>query len=372
MSSMIDISELRTGYVLGAPIYDDQNVKLLGQGVQITDTFIRKLRRRGTRSIQVTEEDLAKLRGWKLSVDSPADAKPPGPSEVESKQASRIDQARFSRYLATISQVGRQARTYSSPLRMIRESARLAAAALDAEHYGFGLVFPHTAGISFFLGARSASGQHQKLQRHRLGLPGTKSFMALSMASDSATFVQDLAADDRVRDEVLTKLEIISAAAVPLYRGTLRAGTMAVFYQHGRQLDDHDLSFLETIANIVTVPTEFDVSELEAESEDVDDLTIMMNRRYDYHCWQGIAPLLGDELPLRSSYEEVLCRDISMGGFSFYYPSRPGFNHLAVALGKPPHLKQMKATIVSCSGAELDGQPCALVGCRFAGPLVTN
>jgi hypothetical protein len=369
MPATIDISELRIGYVLGAPIFDDKNVKLLGQGVTIAEKFIHQLRRRGIRSVQVTEDDLARLRGWTLSVDAPSDVAAKRPSAASKEPDSRIDQGRFRRYLSTISDIGRQSRTNVGPLKMIRESAQLAAAALRAEHYGFGLIFPNTEGVSFFVGARNPGTADQKLQRYHLDLCGNTSLMAASMASDSPLFVQNLADDKRFSDEILLALDIESVAAVPLHRGMIRSGTMAVFYDETRKLDDHDLSFFETVANIVTVPTNIDASEWTAESNGVDELPI--SRRYDYRCWQSIAPLDGEQAPVRTAYEEVLCRDISTGGFSFYYPRRPEFSQLAVALGQPPNLKQMKATVVSCCGTEVEGEPCALVGCRFTGPLAT-
>lgn len=381
MSSRIDISELRVGYVLGAPIYDDANVKLLGQGVSITEKFISQLRRRGIRSVQVTEEDLAKLRGWKLSVDRPAQVPPaasPGTAEtaVPADPEPRVDHARFRRYLAAISQVGRQTRTNISPLRMIREAAQQAARALQAEHFGFGLVIPDRPGMSLFLGAPTAQNEApQKLVLHNVEISTNRSLLVASLTAGGPQVV-DNADDDRWHDELLQQLHIKSAVTAPLHRGTLRAGIMAMLYTQPRTLDDHDLAFLETVANIVTVPTTMEPAELAAEAEPATEAVTPddphANRKYDYRCWQGITPLDGERGPQQTAYEEVLCRDISMRGFSFYYPRRPDFQQLAVALGQPPNLKQMKATVVSCQGTEVDGEPCALVSCQFAGPLLSS
>lgn len=370
MSATIDISELRIGYTLGAPIYDEKNVKLLGQGVTIAEKFISQLRRRGIRTVQVTEDDLAKLRGWRLSVDPSPERAPNASSANLPEPESRIDQTRFRRFLAAISQVGRRARTTVRPFRIIRDAAQLAADALHAEHYGFGLALPNNQGMTFLLGARASHGEQHKLSLYNLELADDQSLLTASLAANSPLLVENLLAGKRFSDEFLAELQIQSAVLAPLYRGTLRAGSMALFYRQAKRLDDHDLSFFETIANIVTVPREIDPDELNAEADDLNDLK--MNRRYDYHCWQGIAPLDGEQIPSPAAYEEVLCHDISMGGFSFYYPRRPGFSQLAVALGKPPHLKQMKAVVVSCCGTEVDGAPCALVGCRFAGPLIAS
>ena len=71
MTTTIDISELRLGCLLDDPVYDDKNVTLLGKGETITRSFVSELRRQGVREVQVTDEDLAKLRGWRLSVNSP-------------------------------------------------------------------------------------------------------------------------------------------------------------------------------------------------------------------------------------------------------------------------------------------------------------
>ncbi|MDP6469190.1 MAG: GAF domain-containing protein [Pirellulaceae bacterium] len=377
MPATVDISVLRIGYVLDAPIYHDKNVKLLGRGSTITEDFVHQLQRRGIRKVQVAINDLAKLRGWKLSVDSPSDviAKSHVKREevspaVKPESESRINPPRFLRYMDTMSRVGRQARTNVGPLKMICESAQLAADALQAEYFGFGLTLSSTDGMTVFLGTRASHGTNQKLSRYELELPATRSFLSAPMASGSPLFVEDLAADDRFSDDFLAGLQIESAAAVPLHRRTLRAGSMAVFYHETKKLDDQDLSFFETIANIVTVPTHIDVAELDAESNAIEELTTY--RRYEFHCRQRIAPMDGEQLPLRSSFEEVLCHDISRCGISFYYPRRPEFTYLTVALGQPPRLKQMKATVVSCWDTDVDGEPCTLVRCRFASPRMTS
>jgi hypothetical protein len=295
MPTTIDISELRLGCVLDAPIYHERNVKLLGKGVTITRKFIRQLRCHGVREVQVAEDDLAKLRGWRLSVNSPPqvirrmDGKTGVPSSL--KFGSRIEHAKLSRYMAAISQVGRQTRNAVGPLQMIRQASQLAAHALHAEYFGFGLTLVSTAGMTVFLGKRSSHEEHQKLSRYELEIPANRSLFPSSMESASPLVVEDMSIDDRFHDEILAKHKVKSAAAVPLYRRSFRAGSMAVFFCQARKLDRYDLSFLETIANIISVPVQIDVVELNAES--TSNQEIMANRRYDYHCWQSIAPMVG-------------------------------------------------------------------------------
>ena len=57
------VSLLRGGIVLGCPIYDKQNGKLLGEGIALTDQFIEGLKRRGIQSVVMNAEDLENLKG---------------------------------------------------------------------------------------------------------------------------------------------------------------------------------------------------------------------------------------------------------------------------------------------------------------------
>ncbi len=90
-------------------------------------------------------------------------------------------------------------------------------------------------------------------------------------------------------------------------------------------------------------------------------------RTYQYR--QLIAPLLGNRLPARNRFFEVVCEDISAGGIAFYLDSRPGFERVVVGLGQPPQLTFFTADIVRIAETEADGRRQFLVGCRFTGRI---
>lgn len=90
-------------------------------------------------------------------------------------------------------------------------------------------------------------------------------------------------------------------------------------------------------------------------------------RTYQYR--QLIAPLIGDRLPARNRFFEVVCEDISAGGVAFYLDARPDFKRVVVGLGQPPQLTFFTADIVRIAETEADGRRQFLVGCRFTGRI---
>lgn len=90
-------------------------------------------------------------------------------------------------------------------------------------------------------------------------------------------------------------------------------------------------------------------------------------RFYQYR--QLIAPLIGDRLPARNRFFEVICEDISAGGISFYLDTPPDFKRVVVGLGQPPRLSLFTAEIVRVAQNEIDGRRQFLVGCRFTGRI---
>ncbi len=116
-------------------------------------------------------------------------------------------------------------------------------------------------------------------------------------------------------------------------------------------------------------------------------------RRRSFLSSQRIAPRRGPGVPDESQFFEVPCHDLSRGGFSFFFPSRPDFDSLAVAFGTPPEVIYMAAEVAHCEDVlvdssgevrpvggpgeqcdqqDLDGRtatPMVMVGCRFNGRL---
>ena len=112
-------------------------------------------------------------------------------------------------------------------------------------------------------------------------------------------------------------------------------------------------------------------------------------RRRSFLSSQRIAPRRGPGVPDESQFFEVPCHDLSRGGFSFFFASRPDFDSLAVAFGTPPEVIYMAAEVAHCEdvlvdssgevlpargpGEQFDPQdldrrtatPMVMVGCRF-------
>jgi diguanylate cyclase (GGDEF)-like protein len=82
---------------------------------------------------------------------------------------------------------------------------------------------------------------------------------------------------------------------------------------------------------------------------------------------QFIAPYRDGKLPTREMFQQVLCHDISSGGFSFILPHPPEFDSIVVALGMPPNVTYLSGQIVHSRATNPDGQSLYIVGCRFLG-----
>jgi PAS domain S-box-containing protein len=80
---------------------------------------------------------------------------------------------------------------------------------------------------------------------------------------------------------------------------------------------------------------------------------------------QKIAPLRGATSPSPEQFFEVLCEDLSAGGFSFYLDRRPDFNQLVVMLGQEPEISYLTAQVVRNTPKKIQGREMFLIGCRF-------
>lgn len=92
-------------------------------------------------------------------------------------------------------------------------------------------------------------------------------------------------------------------------------------------------------------------------------------RRSNYRCIQRLAPCTGDQVPGMSEFQEVVCQDLSAGGFSYLASAPPDTETLAVELGKAPVLIYVTACVVHVSEIRSGAERQYLVGCRFTGRL---
>jgi hypothetical protein len=91
--------------------------------------------------------------------------------------------------------------------------------------------------------------------------------------------------------------------------------------------------------------------------------------RYTFGVEQRIAGVVEGRPPEPDGMETVRCIDLSRDGFAFYYPRRPDFQQLAIALGIEPDIVWMAARIVHVEMIELCGSLVFRVGCRFTEQL---
>lgn len=89
------------------------------------------------------------------------------------------------------------------------------------------------------------------------------------------------------------------------------------------------------------------------------------NIRRAYPYVQAVAPIVGKDLPPRSTFREVRCRDISPAGFSYLSPVSPKHRQVVVAFGSAPRLIYLKAEIIHVSPAKYNGVNVFHVGCRY-------
>ncbi|MCR4412451.1 MAG: PAS domain S-box protein [Thermoguttaceae bacterium] len=91
--------------------------------------------------------------------------------------------------------------------------------------------------------------------------------------------------------------------------------------------------------------------------------------RRDYRYRQKIAPMVDGLRPSKRSFFEVVCRDISAGGISFYMNRLPDFDTLVLALGNEPAVSHFTARVMRVARVEEEGRIRYLVGCRFLGRI---
>lgn len=89
--------------------------------------------------------------------------------------------------------------------------------------------------------------------------------------------------------------------------------------------------------------------------------------RQPYPYRQFVGPILAGQLPDRRRLVKVLCRDIAPGGVSFLSPTPPVADSFVVALGRPPRLTYLTASVAHVTRVEHEGRKMYLIGCNYTG-----
>jgi PAS domain-containing protein len=92
-------------------------------------------------------------------------------------------------------------------------------------------------------------------------------------------------------------------------------------------------------------------------------------RRSFPYC-QRIAPILDGKRPDLSEFQEILCNDISAGGFSFVSDASPASESYVVALGSPPKFTFLTARVAHVTPVKHEGRRRYLIGCHYVGRVV--
>jgi hypothetical protein len=88
-------------------------------------------------------------------------------------------------------------------------------------------------------------------------------------------------------------------------------------------------------------------------------------RRFAFLRKQLVAPVTGDEIPDDPEFVEVLFRDLSTGGFSFYTPEEFPVDRLVAKLGAAPETVTVLARVVRQGEVWHDGHWVFHVGCEI-------
>jgi hypothetical protein len=86
--------------------------------------------------------------------------------------------------------------------------------------------------------------------------------------------------------------------------------------------------------------------------------------RWSYAVTQLVAFHEEDQQPTKEMLQAVRCRNISLGGISFFLPGPPPSQHCTFVLGRPPGLMFVRARVAHSEPREASSQEW-LVGCQF-------
>jgi len=87
--------------------------------------------------------------------------------------------------------------------------------------------------------------------------------------------------------------------------------------------------------------------------------------RHPYSVNQSFAPVVNGKMPSREMFRPMRCRDISLGGISFYWPREPEFTEIVIELGTTDDKRYVRAKVLGCIVADPQ-LPEYIVRCKFS------
>jgi hypothetical protein len=174
-------------------------------------------------------------------------------------------------------------------------------------------------------------------------------------ASPSAGKVDRLAYQAAVNTLLEQALQVSTLASAGNQQGVDDA--ISKLGRAASALERSSLSYSFSMAELTGLATQPDGNELESEGA-------MANERRPYPTWQYVAPY-DEAMPDPSTFQDVFCHDISVGGVSYLSAEVPTDLQLCISLGNSPDWLMMEAQVANHRAVEYKGLPMYLVGCRF-------
>ncbi|MBP87798.1 MAG: hypothetical protein CMJ64_13925 [Planctomycetaceae bacterium] len=325
----VDISTLRVGAALSSPINDEAGMKLLGEGVEITENLLRRLRDRGISRVAIGQADLSMLQELNSTATDAADA-------TDFREASARGARR---QLVALTMLGRRSRKNVDPVSLLNESALMCADSLYADRYAIALLSSEDT-LRLRVGTRAVTGRVPETECRDLPAGSNDSLAAYTIEQDEPITVAELATDERFCDEFLEDLGVVSALSAPIFYGADTIGAVSIYSSTPREFTEEESLFVEAMGGLVAVSAKQAIKahapQPPTETHDADQGTAENRRhqRFEYDLEQRVAPVLNGQLPSLSAFRSVRVLDISVGGISFLWRARPEQDEWIVALGQ--------------------------------------
>jgi len=272
---------------------------------------------------------------------------------------------------------------------LFETAASLIARLLDADLGGVAKVVDSDSVLEMSIIPMADTEQRDAPLVQRITLGDTESMAGRAVSKGSTVMVSDLAADKRFSDEFLQQQGVTSALTVPLRIANKPVAALGVYRARQREFTADNARFAEAIGQLLTsLVARFSAEEMLQERRGnsgregllrsaqialaggVEENMLSMSdlrssERHEYTHGQLIGPMIDGAPPMPSDFFEVVCKDISGGGISFYLDNPPDFDSLVVALGPPTSVAHFAARIAHVAQIEQDGTMRYQVGCQF-------
>ena len=358
MTVSVNAGELRIGRVLASPVCDADGTKLLSAGVEITESFLRRLRSRGISAVSIGASDVPLLResnGAHSDISAAAERSTSAPSDSRPLQLLRA-----------LGNLARRGNAANLNLDLIQEGALLLANSVEAEYYAYAT--PRSEDRqSFYIGHCKDNGP---VNCYEVPREETESFAGFMQNVDEVVLIDDLFDETRFSDHILDRLRLRTCCAAPIRIDGCPVGTIAALTTTQRKLHEYDRLLADTVAEIVALGSRGGdwglQKQLDPHYEGGDR---RRHKRFQYIRTLNLAPFREGNPPGWDEYQMVVCTDLSVSGFCYLDRTEPPHEFLFVGLGAPPAVKYLKAKVKNVRPTHVNGWPMFAIGCSLLGRI---